>query len=72
MVGKCGKVCWGVREGEGRCNIGVGKYVRMWGKVGESTVIETHRLSAENFKITFTKGQLPPAILHYITLLVTW
>ena len=32
-VGKCGKVCWGVREGEGRCGIGIEKCVRMWEKV---------------------------------------
>ena len=29
-----GEVCWGVRESEGKC--GVGKCVRMWGKVWES------------------------------------
>ena len=33
-MGKCGKVCWGVREGEGRCGIGVRKCVWMWGKCG--------------------------------------
>ena len=32
-VGKCGKMCWGVREGEG--GIGVGKCVRMWGRCGK-------------------------------------
>ena len=34
-VGKCGKMCWGVREGEGRCGIGVGKCIRMWGRCGK-------------------------------------
>ena len=32
-MGKCGKVCWGVREGEGRCGKGVRKCVRMWESV---------------------------------------
>ena len=32
-VRNCGKACWGVREGEGRCGIGVGKCVRMIGKM---------------------------------------
>ena len=32
-VGKCGKMCWGVKEGDGRC--GVGKCVRMWGRCGK-------------------------------------
>ena len=35
-VGKCGKVCLGVREGDGRCGIGIGKCVGMWKKMWES------------------------------------
>ena len=36
VCGKCGKVCLGVREGERRCGISVGKCVGMWGKMWES------------------------------------
>ena len=32
-VGKCGKVCWGVREGEGRCGVSVGIWGKMWKSV---------------------------------------
>ena len=31
-----GKVCWGEREGEGRCGIGVEKCVEMWRKMRKS------------------------------------
>ena len=31
--GVCVEVCWGVKEGEGKCGIGVGKGVGMWGKM---------------------------------------
>ena len=33
MWGKCGKVCCGVRESEGRFGVGVGKCVGMCGKI---------------------------------------
>ena len=35
MRGRCRGVgkCVGVRESEGGCGIGIGKCVRMWGKV---------------------------------------
>ena len=32
-MGKCGKVCWGVRENEGKIGIGIGKCFGMWGKM---------------------------------------
>ena len=34
-MGKCGKVCWGVGKGKGRCGIGVGKCVGILGRCGE-------------------------------------